>query len=81
MLLDPNSSHESLGENPTNIIKVIQNIGCTTSPDRTKITPEKTGVTIEKMAHGFLTICSSVSNGLFISIVRTHSCIFSEHQH
>ena len=57
----------------------MQNIGFTTSPDRTKIAPETLGETIEHMAHYLPTICSRVSNGFFSSISRAHTFIFSGH--
>ena len=53
-----NPSHEYLGKILTKIIRVMQNIELTTSPDRTTITPEKIGATIYKMDHKLPTICS-----------------------
>ena len=38
-----NPSHKSLGKTLINIIRRMQNIGFTTSPDRTKIAPETLG--------------------------------------
>ena len=72
-----NSCHKSIGRTLTKIIRMTQNIGFTASPERTTITPENIGDTIEKMDHELPTICSGLSNGLFISIVRTYSCISS----
>ena len=42
----------------TNIIIVMRNIGFATSPDRTTVTPENHGATIDKMDHELPTICS-----------------------
>ena len=50
-MIKSNPSHEYLGKPLTNIIRVMQNIELTTSPDSTTITPEKLGETIEQMAH------------------------------
>ena len=49
--MDFNKPHKYLGKNLTNIIRVIRNIGFTTSPERTIISPKKIGATIEKMDH------------------------------
>ena len=51
VVVDSNPSHNYPGKPLKNIIRVVQNIGFPTSPDRTKITPENIGVTIEKMDH------------------------------
>ena len=51
-----NPEHGSLGKTLTNIIRVMQNIGFTTSPEITTSAPENIGATIGKMAHGFPTI-------------------------
>ena len=52
-----NPPHEYLGKLLTNIIRVMQNIKFTISPDRTTVTPENIGENIEKMAHELPTIC------------------------
>ena len=44
-----NPSQEYLGKPLTNIIRVMRNNEFTTSPDRTTITPDNIGETIEKM--------------------------------
>ena len=81
MVMKYNPSHETLGKTFTKIIGVMQNIGLTTLPDKTTITPEKLGETIDQMDHYLLTICSWVSNGLFRSIARTHKFLLSGHIH
>ena len=43
-----NPSHGSLGKLLTNIIILMPNIELTTSPERTTITPENLGATIDK---------------------------------
>ena len=75
------STTKNLGKPLTKIIIVIQKIWFTTSPDRTTITPEKIGSTIEKMVHGLPIIWSWVSDGLFSSIVRTQTFMLSGHIH
>ena len=72
-----NTSHKYLVKPLTNIIIVMQNIGFTTSSDRTKITPEKLGERSDKMSHDPPTIWSLVSNGLFSSIVITQKLLSS----
>ena len=67
-----NLSCEYLVKTLINIIRVMQNIGFTTSPESTIITLEKLGGTVEKRAHEFSTIGSQVSDGLLIFIVSTH---------
>ena len=79
--MDYNPSHESLGKPLKKIIIEMLKIGFTTSPDITTITPEKIGATIEQMFHEFPTICSLVSNGLFISIFRTNSFLLQGKSH
>ena len=56
--MDSNPPQLTLGKTVTKIIKVMQNIGFTTSPDRTTITQENLGASIEQMAHEFQNICS-----------------------
>ena len=46
--MDYNPSNESLGKNFTKIVIVIRNIGFTTSPESTTITPEKFGKPLKK---------------------------------
>ena len=53
-----NPSHESIGKTLTKNIRVMRNIRFTTSPERTKITPEKLGASSEQMDNEFKTICS-----------------------
>ena len=53
-----NPSDESLGKPLTNIIRVMQNIEFTISPDITKIIPENIGGKIEQMDHDLPKICS-----------------------
>ena len=65
-----NPAHKSFGNISTKIIRVMWNIGLTTSLYRTTSTPENCGSTIDQ--HDIPTIWSWVSNSLFISIVRTH---------
>ena len=55
----------------------MQNIGFTTSQDSTTIAPENLGATVDKMDNYFRTICSGVSNGVFISIERKHALLLS----
>ena len=52
-----NTSYKYLGKPLTKIIRVMQKIGLTTSPERNTIIPEKLGATIEQMSHEFPTIC------------------------
>ena len=56
--MDYNPSHEFLGKTLTKIIRVMQNIVFTTSPDVTTITQENIGATIDQVDHEFPTICS-----------------------
>ena len=76
-----NPSHNSLGEPLIKIIRLIQNIGFTTSPDRTKITPENIWATIDQMGHDIPTIWSLVYNGFFSSIFITQNFILSGYIH
>ena len=62
-----NPPHESLGKTSIKIIRVMQNIGMTTSPERTTSSPEKLRETIDP--HDLPTIWSWVSNGFFRSIL------------
>ena len=68
--MNSNPQHKSLGKPLTNIIRVMQKIEFTTSPDSTTTTPENLGGNIEQIYHDLPTICSCVSNGLLIYIVR-----------
>ena len=58
VVMDSNPPQKFIGKPLIKIIRVIQNIGLSTSPNRNKITPENIGANIEKMAHEFPTICS-----------------------
>ena len=75
--MDYNPARKSLGNFLTKIIRVMQNIGFTTSQDSTTIAPENLGATVDKMDNYFRTICSGVSNGVFISIERKHALLLS----
>ena len=79
--MDYNPSHGSIGDNLQKIIRVMRNIGFTTAPYSTTITPEKLGAAMEQMDHECPNICSVVSNGLFIYIDRAHPLLFSGHIH
>ena len=46
--MESNPSHKSFGKTLKKIIRIMQNIGFTTSLDSTTNTPEKIGATIEK---------------------------------
>ena len=52
-----NTLHESLGKPLIKNIRVMQNIGFTTSPNSTTSTPENLGETIDQMTHWLPTIC------------------------
>ena len=54
--MDYNPTQKYLGTPLKNIIRVIQNIGFTTSLDRTTISPENLGATIDKASHELPTI-------------------------
>ena len=56
----------------TSIIRVMQNIEFTTSPDSTTITPENIGETIDQMARESPIICSLVSNIVRIQTLSTN---------
>ena len=51
MVMYSNPLHKSIGKPLTKIIRVMQNIVFTASPDSTVMTPEKIGATIDQMAH------------------------------
>ena len=65
----------------TNIIRVIKNIGFTTSPYVTTISPKNLWATVEKMSHELPDTYSWASNGFLISFFRKHSFLFSGHNH
>ena len=52
-----NPSHKYLGIFLKNIIRVMQKIDFTTSPDSTTTTPENIWADIEQMDHELPTIC------------------------
>ena len=58
MTINSNPFHKPLGETLTKIIRVMRNIGFTTSADSTTIAPGKLGATIEKNSHDLPTIWS-----------------------
>ena len=72
-----NPSHESFGNISTNIIRVMQNIGLTTSPDRTTSTPENIEATIDQMAHDIPIIYSWIFN-VFSSLLSEHKNLYSQ---
>ena len=54
--MNSNPSSESIGNILTNIIRMMQDIGLTTSLDRTKSTTGNLEATIDKMDHDILII-------------------------
>ena len=74
--MKPDLAQESLGKTFIKIIRMMQNIEFTSSPDKTTNTPEKLGATIEKMAHDLPTICLWVSNGCSALLLEHRNRVF-----
>ena len=78
MVLDYNPPHGYICKYLTDILRVKQNIGFTTSADNTINSPEKVVTNIEQMDHDFPKLCSLTFKVFLVSLVLTHILRFNE---